>query len=405
MMKKIISMILTAICFLSVSVMASAAAMTDEQKNELLQFGIMTGDPSGDLRLDETITRAEAIKMICAAGNLGTEIVETNAFSDVLESHWAYRYIAAAKASGIVNGDEKGLFNPEEDVTNEEIIKMTVCLVGYAPMAEAHGGFPAGYTAAAARIGLTENMQFAINAPATRNDVGIIIDHALTVPIMKKTENPEEPDVEEYMIMDGSADTALVTLKNSLIKYDSSLENISKLANAFASQYPYQEGDTEKSFALYPDIIYSSGMEKAQDGREYECPAIFDDRMAAEEVHAIKTDNANLFIGSTKKAYNAEFAVYRDKLLVPLRVFELAGCSVTFDKTSYTAAISKDSTVLEIIPNLIGMRKGQAEGFWIPLEVCARFVNNTLYVTCAAVARVFDMDILWDQDTGTITLN
>ena len=86
-MKKLICIIIAVIGLLSVSVLTNAAEMTDEQKNDLLNFDIMTGDPNGDLRLNDTITRAEAIKMICTAGNIGTEIIELNAFPDVPATH------------------------------------------------------------------------------------------------------------------------------------------------------------------------------------------------------------------------------------------------------------------------------------------------------------------------------
>ena len=401
-MKKIISIILAAACFLSASVMANAATMTNVQKNELSALGIMMGDPDGNLRLNDTITRAEAIKIICVAGSIGTALIETNAFPDVSENHWAYRYIAAAKANGIINGDEKGNFNPESNVTNEEMIKMAVCLVGYDAKAHNKGGYPAGYTAVAAELGLTKGMQFAINTPAIRNDVGVIIYNALTVPLM--IENGGGKDATEYMIMDGTGGQELITLKTKAKPFDSSHENISTLSKEFASVYLYKAGDTEKSFALYPDILYSSGIEYTKDGKEYECPAIYDDLMVSELVDDIKTDEAVLVIDVADKSYHVKYAVFKEKMLVPLDVFSLIDCNVSFDETAYVATVSKNYTVLEIIPNIIGMRKNKAEGFWVPLEVCARFVNNTLYVPLEAVAREFGISVEWNYTTNTITL-
>ena len=46
---------------------------------------------------------------------------------------------------------------------------------------------------------------------------------------------------------------------------------------------------------------------------------------------------------------------------------------------------------LEIQPNVIGMRKKQYEGYWVPLEVCARIYNNTFYVPLEAVIREFGL--------------
>lgn len=403
-MKKIICLVLIAASLLSVSICANAAVMTEEQQNELVNMGIMTGDPNGDLRLKDTITRAEAIKMICAAGNISTSVIETNVFPDVPENHWAYSYIAAAKASGLVAGDENGHFNPESNVTNEEVIKMLVCLLGYGAKATVTGGYPAGYTAVATKIGLTKDMRFPVNAPAIRNDVGMVIHNALDIPLMIEKTDAADGSIHEYVIMDGSNGTQRLTLRNRFIKYDSSIENISKLSQEFASQYLYKEGDTEKSFALYPDIIYTSGIEKTADGKEYECPAIYNDLMVPELIDGINKDAAKLVINGTEPVYSVSYAVFKEKMLVPVYIFDLAGCNVQFDETRYVATISKNSTVLEILPNLIGMRKNQAEGFWVPLEVCARFIDNTLYVPLEAVASEFGITVSWDSNENTITL-
>lgn len=403
-MKKIICLVLVAVSLLSVSVCANAAVMTEEQQNELANLGIMTGDPNGDLRLNDTITRAEAIKMICAAGNIGTSIIEINAFPDVPENHWAYSYIAAAKAYGLINGDESGKFNPESNVTNEEIIKMLVCLLGYGEKASQTGGYPAGYTTVAANIGLTKDMRFPVNAPAIRSDAGMVIYNALDIPLMTEKTDEEDSNVKVYTALDGTNGTRRATLRNRFVTYDSSRDNISRLSKEFASQYLYKEGDTEKSFALYPDITYTSGIEKTADDKEYECPAIYDDLMAPELIDGMNKDTAKLFINGTEPVYNISYTAFKDKILVPAEIFGSAGCDVRFDEMRYVATISKNSTVLEILPNLIGMRKNQAEGFWVPLEVCARFIDNTLYVPLEAVASEFGITVSWDSTANTITL-
>lgn len=227
MMKKIISLVMVVVLLLSASVIANA--VTDEQKADLKELGIMVGDPSGDLRLNDTITRAEVIKMICVAGNIMIENTEEFTFSvepetqsvfkypDVSETHWAYKYIKPAKACGIIEGDEKGNFNLENDVTNEEVIKMVVALLGYSPMADTRGGYPAGYTAVATQIGLTEDMKFAVDAPAVRGDVAKIVWRALDTPLMVQTGmNFGTQNNAEYKIMDGKNGVDLMTLRKNI---------------------------------------------------------------------------------------------------------------------------------------------------------------------------------------------
>ncbi len=225
-MKRIVSLVMVVIFLLSASVIVNA--VTDEQKADLKELGIMVGDENGDLRLDDTITRAEVIKMICVAGNISIENQEELTFSiapetqsvykypDVSDNHWAYQYIKSAKTYGIIEGDENGNFNPENNVTNEEVIKMVVALLGYSPMAETRGGYPAGYTATATQIGLTTDMQFEVDAPAIRRDVAKIIYRALDTPLMVQTGINFSTQNAEYKIMDGKNGVDLMTLRKNI---------------------------------------------------------------------------------------------------------------------------------------------------------------------------------------------
>ncbi len=212
-MKKILC-IITALSFiLSTLAYAEGASITEAQKSDLHNLGIMVGDEDGNLRLNDTITRAEAIKMICIAGNIPTYDEFKNTFPDVDKNHWAYKFFCAAVKNDIIIGD--GNLNPECNITNEEIVKILVRLLGYSEFAEMQGGYPAGYMMAGTRFGITSTLQLAINTPATRNDVGIMICNALDIPIM--IQNPYSPDgAVEYIILDGSNQTEKVTLRSKL---------------------------------------------------------------------------------------------------------------------------------------------------------------------------------------------
>ncbi len=212
-MKKIICFVLAAVMLSSV---AFAAELNGEQKSDLYNFGIMTGDENGDLRLNDTITRAEAVKIICTAGNI--PVVDINAsdiFPDVSVDYWAYKYIFAAKANGIIQGDENGNFNPQNEISNEEIIKMIVCLLGYKEAAEQTGGYPAGYITTASRFGVLASVQLNAKASAIRNDVGVMIHNALDIPIMEERTDDEHNT--EWVIMDGNSEP-LKTLRTILEK-------------------------------------------------------------------------------------------------------------------------------------------------------------------------------------------
>ena len=50
------------------------------------------------------------------------------------------------------------------------------------------------------------------------------------------------------------------------------------------------------------------------------------------------------------------------------------------------------------------MRKNQAKGYWVPLEICARFVEDSLYVPLEAVAKEFGYVMEMNSDGSVITL-
>lgn len=402
-MKKIFSVILMVMQLLTVTVFADEIQLKDAQKDDLYNLGIMTGDENGDLRLNDNITRAEAAKMICVAGNIYLQTNNgENIFDDVAADHWAYKYIYAAKENKIINGDGNGNFNPENNIINEEIVKMIVCLLGYREMAEQRSGYPAGYTSTAAKIGITSNLNLKTKTSATRNDVAIMICNALDVPIMAEKREDEDGNT-VYVVLDGKEGIPFSSIRGTRgMTYDTSLTNIDKLAQSFASRYPYKEGDTEKTYELYPDIIYLSGIEKTAEGIEYECPAIYDDRHAYELVKKMSVMPAKIVVG--KSSYEVQYAVFDSKILVPYDIFKLTGCDVLFNKDTYVATISNNSTTLEIIPNIVGMRKNQAEGYWVPLEICARFINNILYVPLDTVAKELGYTAESNSDGSVISM-
>ena len=116
---------------------------------------------------------------------------------------------------GIMTGDENGNFNPQNQISNEEIIKMIVCLIGYKEKAEQNGGYPTGYIMTAATCGVTKGLQLVNNVSAIRGDVGIMIHNALDVPIMEERTDDEHNT--EWVIMNGEEEP-LKTLRTKLEK-------------------------------------------------------------------------------------------------------------------------------------------------------------------------------------------
>lgn len=205
MLKKLTAILLAAMCIVP---SASAANITEAQKEVLKKYNIMTGDEDGKFREDDNITRAEAVRIICSAGKVEKK-TDVQPFIDVSPEHWAYAYICAAKDNGIVVGDGEGFFNPESNVTHEEMAKMIICLLGYGQTAYFMGGYPTGYTKIASELGITKDMRFELNTPVKRGDVGIMMYKSLDIPLVETSD-----DGLSATIMDGENGVERKTLKD-----------------------------------------------------------------------------------------------------------------------------------------------------------------------------------------------
>lgn len=119
-MRKYISTILTVAIMLSLCVMPVSADShwAEEYAKSLIEKGIVSGYEDGSLKLDNSVTRAEFVKMLNKSRNLTTK--ETVNFPDVSEDKWYYEDMLIAKGNGYITGDDNGNANPEKNITRAE---------------------------------------------------------------------------------------------------------------------------------------------------------------------------------------------------------------------------------------------------------------------------------------------
>lgn len=213
-MKKLLCAVLCLALLATSCVFVFAAEPDSEQLSVLYDYGIFRGDENGDLNLDKNITRAEFCKVILTAlgysdGELN-KITDAEDFPDVDSEYWAYLYIKSARRLSFIDGYEDGNFLPENDITLNEVIKIVVNALGYAPKAEQAGGYPGGYSSVAKDLGLTKNIAVSLDESALRGDVASIIYTALDIPVMQVVGFGEQM---EYKVMDVSEDIPLITWK------------------------------------------------------------------------------------------------------------------------------------------------------------------------------------------------
>lgn len=190
-MKKSLSVLLSAaVAFGSFASLTSAAELTAQEKFDALKAkGIFTGvNAAGDAGLDQTMNRAQFARV--AALLLGLEgigapdtlKVTEKPFPDVDLGKWYTEEVAAVKAAKVLVGNSDGTFNPEGNISVQELAVVAANLLGLTPVADAsvegaaswaagyikaiqNAGvsFPTNYTEAATREQLV-NLSFQANA-------------------------------------------------------------------------------------------------------------------------------------------------------------------------------------------------------------------------------------------------
>ena len=142
-MKKLLAFVLCAIMLLGMIPMAGAASFKDTDKITIMNteavdvmsdLKIITGFPEGTFKPDDTLTRAQAAKILCCVA-LGSKAADElpaggSTFADVPASHWANKYVEYCASKGIVAGVGNGKFNPDGKLTGYAFGKMLLVALG-----------------------------------------------------------------------------------------------------------------------------------------------------------------------------------------------------------------------------------------------------------------------------------
>ncbi len=97
----------------------------------LASWGILNGYENEDegtvFRPEANITRAEFVTILCRFYDVGDG---DNPFSDVEDDSWAASFIVTAAEKGWINGYEDGSFEPEQNITRAEAVKVINAALG-----------------------------------------------------------------------------------------------------------------------------------------------------------------------------------------------------------------------------------------------------------------------------------
>ncbi len=182
--KRIITIIIAlAVCL---AALPCAAHETSSNKDEILrllnELEIMRGDPDGDLRLDDTVTRAEFTKAAVASSQFrhsASSSLSVSPFYDAPYTHWAAPYIRVGVTNNLVSGYPDASFKPDNPVTYEEGVTIMLRVLGYTD-ADFGAAWPDGQLGMADSLDMTDNIEnTAVGSQMTRGDVATLIYNTL----------------------------------------------------------------------------------------------------------------------------------------------------------------------------------------------------------------------------------
>ncbi|MFA5948263.1 MAG: S-layer homology domain-containing protein, partial [Candidatus Gracilibacteria bacterium] len=122
-MKKILSFLVLTSFFLTTS-LAYAGVFPDVDEDHenykaityLQEKGVISGNDKGEFKPEGFLNRAEALKIIVNAFAVPLEEDYEILFPDVVKTDWFFKFVMAAKQSGIVKGYDDGNFKPANEV-------------------------------------------------------------------------------------------------------------------------------------------------------------------------------------------------------------------------------------------------------------------------------------------------
>ena len=198
--KKVLSLVLCVAMLLSVMVMGTGAAFSDEDEfspqyqeaaEVLTNLKVIQGYENGSYFLPQrNITRAQVATMIyrAATGDVNdtkTDIYKDyDKFDDVQSTDWFAGYVGYCANGELIKGFTPTTFGPNKNVTGYQVLAMILRAVGYDANDEFTGsGWEIRTATTAESLGMLKNVQEAtLGQPATRELVAELIFRAMLVP-------------------------------------------------------------------------------------------------------------------------------------------------------------------------------------------------------------------------------
>ena len=185
-LKRALSLALASVMLMGMMVVGTSASYADvtsknnQEAIEVLQkVGIMTGDDKGNFNPDQKVTRNEMAVIMCNLLDYTVASYKgTSKFTDV--PAWAEPYVAACYTNGIIAGYSATYFGGSDSVTTGQAALMLMKALGYFQYASDFGeDWLVATTSQGSKINLFDSIDNGAREALTRNEVAQLVLNAL----------------------------------------------------------------------------------------------------------------------------------------------------------------------------------------------------------------------------------
>lgn len=189
--KKIIVLLLVSlVIYTSTGVYASFPDVQEDASylksiERLASLGIITGNEKGEYRPNDMLTREQFAKVIVQVANLEDKVNEVksgSSFPDISPERWSSDYIEVAVDSGYINGKLDGKFHPDENITYAEACTAMVKMLGYSTN-DLTGIWPDNYINKAEETGISDGVDLSSHDALPRWALAVMLDNLMNTPI------------------------------------------------------------------------------------------------------------------------------------------------------------------------------------------------------------------------------
>lgn len=215
---------------------AFAADTNDEDTltKLFIDLGIYSAEDNMDFG-NEPLLREEVASILSVFFDVTEDeyAIKTN-IPDVPQ-YWASGHIMTVMNAGIMTGYLDGLFRPQQPITVEQAVATLVKLTGYESYAQAKGGYPTGYFTAAARSGITRDVELGdTSANITKSLFSELLYNAVNAPLFKTTSITQGPDG-EFAVYETDNYATLLSENLNIYKDNGVLEGLPYTTLSFAA--------------------------------------------------------------------------------------------------------------------------------------------------------------------------